>query len=158
MLQEVSRCEWSLLCEELEGEVAGGGIENNLGSGLRLEVIDIRHGGVRAPGQPAAKLKVLSRKSKMSHVQIRSELEAFAEFELPARPTIVITNIQLQLQLQQHQTTSTKTTVLQAGLTNSPPRNPLRPLQQRHHVRNHLRQNLPHHPRQETHQTPRRPR
>lgn len=56
VLKEVSRCEGSLLCEELEGEVAGGGVEDDLGRGLRFEIIEVRHlgVGVRTPGRSAA--------------------------------------------------------------------------------------------------------
>ena len=45
MLQEISTCERDLLGPELERDVAGGRVQDAGGRGLRLEVVDCRHGG-----------------------------------------------------------------------------------------------------------------
>lgn len=43
VLEEVARCEWGLVREELEGDVAGGGVEDYFGGGLGLEIVESRH-------------------------------------------------------------------------------------------------------------------
>lgn len=45
MLQEISTGERDLLGPELERDVAGGRMQDAGGRGLRLEVVDGRHGG-----------------------------------------------------------------------------------------------------------------
>lgn len=43
VLEEVAAGEGCLLCEELEGEVAGCGCQENFGGGWRLEIVDGGH-------------------------------------------------------------------------------------------------------------------
>lgn len=45
VLQKVARCERCLGCEELEGDVAAGGVEDAGGGGLGLEVVEGGHDG-----------------------------------------------------------------------------------------------------------------
>ena len=41
VLEEVAGGEWGLGGEELEEDIAGGGLEEDFGGGLRLEVVDL---------------------------------------------------------------------------------------------------------------------
>jgi hypothetical protein len=43
VLEEIARRERTLLCEKLDLNVAGCGIEHHLGRRLRLEIVQIRH-------------------------------------------------------------------------------------------------------------------
>lgn len=43
VLEEVLGCEGGLLCEEFEGQVAGGGAQDGLCGGLGLEVVEGGH-------------------------------------------------------------------------------------------------------------------
>ena len=38
-LKEVAGCDWCLLCEKLEEDVAGCGVEEDLSCGLRLKIV-----------------------------------------------------------------------------------------------------------------------
>jgi hypothetical protein len=50
MLEEVSASERCLLCPELEADVAGGGIQNTGGCGLRFEVVERGHSLCKSRG------------------------------------------------------------------------------------------------------------
>ena len=55
VLEEVTGSEWGLFGEELEEEVAGGGVEDAFGGGLGFEVVESGHGGERRKEREGAK-------------------------------------------------------------------------------------------------------